>query len=303
MYFSSLRLLFLTTALCSGGLSSLAVAQDTDKDAPAKEERPLTDEEIRLLYPLLEKHIKQLKAESRKQARAQNTPLTSPKLLRDVHELQLDPGSPIPVIKVSDRFVTTLTFHDVTGQPWPITSVTTALEESFSFQKGSPEQNNDHTLSITPSALYSSGNIIIYFEGLSTPVPFMLEFSDDEVVIERQYTMIGQGPRAASVPTGVSLNVRRTGSELSGFLDLVPPPGAKPLVVQEGYNRIVNAWLLNGEMYVRTPLTIMSPGFSEFAQGSGPTGSEMKIFKLTSPANVLLVSNRGQAEFVTVETR
>lgn len=302
MKLPSLKFLFLTTAL-GLTLSSQAVAQEAETEEPAEKERELTEEELRLLYPLLEKHIKQIKAESRKQARAQNAPVTNPKMIRDVHELQLDPGSPIPVVKVSDRFVTTLTFHDVTGQPWPINSVTTALEDSFSFQKGAPEQNSDHTLTITPSALYSSGNIIIYFDGLSTPVPFMLEFSDTEVVIDRQYTMIGQGPRAASVPTGVSLNVRRTGSELSGFLDLVPPADAKSLNVQKGYDRILNAWMLNGEMYVRTPLTIMSPGFSEFAQGSGPVGSEMKIFKLTSPTNVLLVSNRGQVEFVTVETR
>ena len=71
------------------------------------------------------------------------------------------------------------------------------------------------------------------------------------------------------------------------FLDNVPPPGAQRLKVS-GLDSRTMAWLADGKVYVRTPLSMLSPSWD----ASVTSGDGMTVYQV-GDAPVLLMSDAG----------
>ena len=90
--------------------------------APKQDAQALFEESLRQMMPLDEQHIQQYRERSDQRERAL-LPVPPSLRTRSVR-VSLEPGRvPVPVLTTAN-VATSLVFHDATGQPWPITSVT-----------------------------------------------------------------------------------------------------------------------------------------------------------------------------------
>lgn len=213
---------------------------------------------------------------------------TPPKPTATSQFVNLSPGSTPPVIRLSQGFVSSLVFLDSTGAPWPISAYDLGDPASFNIQW----DKTSNTLMIQAVKLYNYGNLAVRLKGLNTPVMLTLIPGQKAVDYRVDLRVQGYGPHAASMPTEEGIPPSAN-DLLLHVLDGVPPPGSERLVVSGGDAR---AWLLNERMYVRTNLTILSPGWI----GSMTSADGMHAYEMQK-SPVLLVSWHGKVMQLKVE--
>ena len=241
------------------------------------------------LYPLNNEQIVRLKQiyEDVEYAKA-STAGTPPKPTATSQFVNLSPGSTPPVIRLAQGFVSSLVFLDSSGAPWPISAYDLGDPSAFNIQW----DKTGNTIMIQAQKLYNYGNLAVRLKGLNTPVMLTLIPGQKAVDYRVDLRIQGYGPNAKSLP--MEEGVPPSASEvLLHVLDGVPPPGSKRLIITGGDAR---AWLANDKMYVRTNLTILSPGWLEsMTSADGTHAYEMQ----KSP--VLLVSWHGKVMQLKVE--
>lgn len=243
----------------------------------------------RSLYPLTPEQIVQLRQmqQTVEYAKA-STPGTPPKPTATSQFVNLSPGSTPPVIRLAQGFVSSLVFLDSTGAPWPISAYDLGDPGAFNIQW----DKTSNTIMIQAQKLYNYGNLAVRLRGLNTPVMLTLIPGQKAVDYRVDLRVQGYGPNAKNMP--MEEGTPPSASELLlHVLDGVPPPGSKRLVVSGGDAR---AWISNDRMYVRTNLTVLSPGWlASMTSADGTHAYEMQ----KSP--VLLVSWHGKVMQLKVE--
>lgn len=241
------------------------------------------------LFPLSAEEIIRLKqlyhTSEFAQASSAGTP---PKPTATSQFVNLSPGSTPPVIRLSQGFVSSLVFLDSTGAPWPITAYDLGDPTAFNIQW----DKTSNTLMIQASKLYTYGNLAVKLQGLNTPVMLTLIPGQKAVDYRVDLRIQGYGPNAKNLP--MEDGIPPAASDLLlHVLEGVPPNGSTRLTVNGGDAR---AWLLNDRMYVRTNLTVLSPGWiSSMTSADGMHAYEMQ------KAPVLLVSWHGKVMQLKVE--
>ncbi|MBP6918204.1 MAG: DotH/IcmK family type IV secretion protein [Legionellaceae bacterium] len=241
------------------------------------------------LFPLNTDKIQSLKKkyEETEFAKAAN-PITPPKPTATSKFVNLSPGSTPPVIRLSQGFVSAIVFLDATGAPWPIAAFDLGDPSSFNIQWDKTGNN----LMIQATKLYTYGNLAVRLTGLNTPVMITLIPGQKAVDYRVDLRVQGYGPNAKNMPTEEGLPPSAS-DVLLHVLDGVPPAGSTRLVVSGGD---ALAWLLDNKMYVRTSLTILSPGWlGSMTSADGTHAYEMP----KSP--VLLVSWHGRVMQLKIE--
>lgn len=213
---------------------------------------------------------------------------TPPKPTATSQFVNLSPGSTPPVIRLSQGFVSSLVFLDSTGAPWPISAYDLGDPSSFNIQW----DKTSNTLMIQANKLYTYGNLAVRLRGLNTPVMLTLIPGQKAVDYRVDLRVQGYGPNAKTMP--MEEGIPPAASDiLLHVLDGVPPDGSSRLVVSGGDAR---GWLLNDRMFIRTSLTILSPGWiGSMTSADGTHAYEMQ----KSP--VLLVSWHGKVMQLKVE--
>ncbi len=243
----------------------------------------------RHLFPLGPEKIVKLRDKYEKNELAKTqSPGTPPKPTATSQFVNLSPGSTPPVIRLSQGFVSSLVFLDSTGAPWPIAAYDLGDPNAFNIQW----DKVSNTIMIQSNKLYTYGNLAIRLQGLNTPVMLTLIPGQKAVDYRVDLRIQGIGPNASAAPTEEGLPPSAS-EVLLHVLDGVPPPGSKRLVVSGGDAR---AWLFNGQMYIRTNLTILSPGWI----GSMTSADGMHAYEMPK-SPVLLVSWHGKVMQLKVE--
>jgi intracellular multiplication protein IcmK len=243
----------------------------------------------RSIYPLSPEQILQLKQMQHTVEYAKSsTPGVPPKPTATSQFVNLSPGSTPPVIRLAQGFVSSLVFLDSTGAPWPISAYDLGDPGAFNIQW----DKTSNTIMIQALKLYNYGNLAVRLRGLNTPVMLTLIPGQKAVDYRVDLRVQGLGPNAKIMP--LDQGIPPSASELLlHVLDGVPPPGSQRLSVSGGDAR---AWLSNDKMYVRTNLTILSPGWlASMTSADGTHAYEMQ----KSP--VLLVSWHGKVMQLKVE--
>lgn len=243
----------------------------------------------RELFPLNPEQIMQLKQIQKTNEFAQAaTPGTPPRPTATSQFVNLSPGSTPPVIRLSQGFVSSLVFLDSTGAPWPISAYDLGSPSAFNIQW----DKTSNTLMIQALKMYNYGNMAVRLRGLNTPVMLTLIPGQKAVDYRVDLRIQGYGPNAKTLPTEEGLPPSAN-NLLLHVLDGVPPPGSRRLIVSGGDAR---AWLANEKMYVRTNLTVISPGWlASMTSADGTHAYEMQ----KSP--ILLVSWHGKVMQLKVE--
>lgn len=216
------------------------------------------------------------------------SPDTPPRPTATSQIVNLAPGSTPPVIRLAQGFVSSLVFLDSTGAPWPIEAYDLGDPKSFNIQW----DRTSNTLMIQANKLYTYGNLAIKLIGLNTPVMLTLIPGQKAVDYRVDMRVQGFGPNAKAIPVGLGIPLGAN-SLLLKVLDGVAPDGSVRLKVIGGD---AEAWALGNKLFIRTRLTILSPGWiATMTSADGTHAYEM----LKAP--VLLVSWRGKVMQLKIE--
>ncbi|MDR3358392.1 MAG: DotH/IcmK family type IV secretion protein [Desulfovibrio sp.] len=259
------------------GTTATAGAAEEAKPAPASEQkqdaakkpdtRALFEESLRQLMPLDEGQIQEYRERSDQRERALLP--VSPSLSSRTVRVSMEPGAPPVKVLTTANIATSLVFHDSTGQPWPITSVTNG-GPSF-FQVLRPELPDGNLLNVMPVQGYGTSTIVVTLEKKDIPLVVRLESDSvrsparaaDALVL---FQLAHHGPKAA-IP--IIEDIKETASsELLAFLDRVPPASAVRVVLETPTDKLT-VWRLGNAHYIRTDHTLMWPAWTAVAHGAG----------------------------------
>ncbi len=286
----------LSQAATAKALSGQAQAPMTPEEAQAAAEADIEaqkkkidedtfNEALKVLMPMKPDQIRKLLDTFKDSRQAAETPIAVPDPKVHVETISLDPSEAPPVIKTSPTRVTTLTVLDATGAPWPIQDVSWAGK----FDVVGPEEGG-HVIRVTPLTAHGMGNISIRLVDLITPITFTLQTGLDEVYYRFDARIPKQGPMAKTplIANG-GLKAAVGGDEnLVQVLDGVPPPKAEKMKI-EGVDGRTTAFRLSGHIYLRTPLTLLSPSWD----ASVSSADGMNVYTMNE-APVILLSDEGR---------
>jgi len=197
--------------------------------------------------------------------------------------VSLDPGAEPPVIKLSPGHVTTLNILDITGQPWPVRDIAWGGDFEI-LQAGEGE----HVIRISPMRAHEVGNMSIQLLDLKTPVTFMLNTQLETVQYRFDVRIPEYGPYAQAPLIDHGVTVMAGEKNITSVLDGTLPQRAKKLDV-EGVDSRTTAFEIDGQVFVRTPLALLSPGWS-----SSVTSADGTTVYAIGQSPVLLLSDRGK---------
>lgn len=249
-------------------------AQQKTFDDALKQLMPLTPEQIRALY-----------AKFRESRQAAETPIQIPETKTVVQTISLDPSQAAPVVRTTPGYVTTLSILDSTGAPWPIQDISFAGKFDIT-----PPEEGGHVVRITPSSAHGVGNMSVRLVDMITPVIFTLATGLDETDYRFDARIAKTGPLAKTpiIEFGGISAVAGTDQNLMSVLDGTVPSGAEKLSVK-GVDGRTTAWRVEGRIYLRTPLSLLSPAWdSSVASADGTTVYTM------NDAPVILLSDEGK---------
>ncbi len=197
--------------------------------------------------------------------------------------VSLDPGAAPPVIKLSPGHVTTLNILDITGQPWPVRDVSWGGD----FEVIQPKEG-EHVIRISPMRAHEVGNLSIQLLDLKTPVTFMLNTQLETVQYRFDARIPEYGPYANMPLIDNGITSVAGGEDITKVLDGTPPSTAKRLDI-EGVDGRTTAFEVDGQVFVRTPLALLSPGWS-----SSVTSADGTTVYAIGQSPVLLLSDKGK---------
>jgi intracellular multiplication protein IcmK len=201
-----------------------------------------------------------------------------------LESVPLDPGSTPPIIQLSPNYVTTLNVLDITGQPWPIQDISWG----GNFEILQPE-DGANIVRISPLRAHEVGNLSVRLVDLNTPVIFSLQsdLGDVDVRFDAQIPEYGPNAEMPLIDNG-GIQTTAGDNEIIRILDGVPPSQAEKLDV-DGVDGRTSVYEVDGRIYVRTPHTLLSPGWS----GTIKSADGTSVYAINQ-SPVLLLSDRGK---------
>jgi intracellular multiplication protein IcmK len=271
-----------------GGTTSADMQALMEQEAESQR-RKLEDQAFEMalkqLLPLEPEQIRKTLEVFKVKREAAETPITVPEPRQVVQTLSLDPSDAPALIKMAPGHVTTFTILDSTGAPWPIQDIGWAGK----FELTTPEPGG-HVVRITPITAHGVGNMSIRLVDLITPVTVRLATGIDEVHYRFDARIPRPGPLAKTplIQYGGLKAVAGRDDNMTGFLDGTPPKEAVRVSVIGADGR-TTAWKVSDQLYLRTPLTLLSPGWDS----SVSSADGMNVYTLNH-APVILLSDEGR---------
>ena len=256
---------------------------------PPPESGPAFNAMMQQNMPLTPQQVVRLRQLIDNSQRAASIPATvPPKPVSTTLMINLAPGATPPAIRLAQGYVTSLVFVDSTGSPWPIAS----------YDIGDPKATNiqwdgkSNILLIQAASPYGDSNLVIRLSGLPTPITLELVAGQRVVDYRTDIHVAGIGPNTKELPTGTPLP-NSANQLLLNVLEGVAPPGSKSLTVKGGD---CQAWLAGDKMFLRTRLTVLSPGW--VGRMTSPDG--MYAYEIQISSSVL-VSQYGEPIELKIE--
>lgn len=274
-----------------------ATSGDDDKKAAENKKEQdaqrFFEESLQNMMPLDQEQIKEYRKRSDQRDRAL-LPMPAALNSRTVR-VALEPGQPPVKVLTTSNIATSLVFHDSTGQPWPITSVTNGGPSFFQILK--PELPDGNLLNIMPLQAYGASNIVVTLAKRDMPLVIRLEADSTRSTERRADAMVlfqlaHHGPNAQ---TPITKNIRETtSSAMLAFLDRVPPAEAIRMRTEPKDDK-VEIWKLDNTHYIRTSHTLMWPAWLSVVNGAG----DVRCYETPVTPRILL-SRQGAIQTLTV---
>ncbi|WP_084906789.1 DotH/IcmK family type IV secretion protein [Burkholderia ubonensis] len=214
-------------------------------DAAVNQLSPLTANQIRALR----KRIDQAKRA------AATSPRTPAKPVSSTLTVDLSPGAPPPIVRVSSLGAT-VNFIDNTGAPWDILEVNNLAKGRFDVQvpvRAIP------SMTITANGDYVEGNVAVYLKELTFPIVIKMVAGQKETDYRLDVRVPRRGPNSIPPAQGVAA-IDLPKGYMQSLLDGVEAAGAKPVRIQNGPSDM-RAWSVGDRIVLRTGLTLSNPAY------------------------------------------
>lgn len=260
----------------AGALGSSSNLSEEAFSNMATKTLPMTPAQIELLHKLYDST----------QRAAGSYPGIPPKPTSVSIAVNLSPGCTPPIVRLEAGFVSSLVFVDSTGAPWPIQQISIGNPQAFNVQW----DKESNILLVQAITAYRSGNLAVILKNLNTPVMLQLMPGQSAMDARADIRVPGLGPNANVIESGLP----GTGSPvLLNLLDGIPPPGSRQLKSSICENC---AWVLNGELFLRTQFEVISPAWlTTMSSADGTHVYEMPLIP------VVLVSYNGKTVKMNIE--
>lgn len=258
-------------------------AEQARKEREEKIRKQAFDAALNGLMPLKPDEIREVLRQYDKTREAIETPFyPHPKPQVSVVPVSLDPGAEPPVLQLATGYVTTVSILDSTGEPWPIEDISWAGDFQFT-----QTESGGHILRITPLSEFAFGNLSMRLIGLKTPVTITMKTQKEvaQYRVDVRVPLTGPNARPAIID---GPGLQAGSAVMTAILDGTPPPSVEKLKVT-GVDGRTTAYRLNGMVYLRTPLTLLSPGWASSAR----SGDGTSVFVMNDTP-VVLLSDQGQ---------
>ncbi len=244
-------------------------------DQALKQLLPLKPEEIRTLLEHFDRTVESTEIPVHPYPRPESV----------VQTISLDPGVAPLKLKMAYGYVTTISILDSSGEPWPIEDLSWVGDFLI---HDSEVYENTHMIRISPSSQFAHGNISMRLQGLVAPVILTMETNRDIVHYRFDGIIPKRGPGAKTPLIDPGVTLTAGDPDMSVALGGVVPEDAEILDVT-GVDGRTSAYIYNGLTYLRTPLTLLSPGWDSSVTSADGT----KIYALEETP-VVLLSDRGR---------
>jgi intracellular multiplication protein IcmK len=207
---------------------------------------PLTPEQIKVLRRRLDK--------TKRAAAA--SPTVPPKPVYSVKTVDLSPGAPPPIVRVSNLGAA-VTFIDATGAPWDLLEVNNMSSERFDVVRPVAAVP---AITITPKGDYVEGDVAVFLKDLPFPVVIKMIAGQKETDYRLDIRVPRRGPNAVQPIQGVSA-IDLPKASLQSLLDGIDTPDAKSLRIDSGPTGM-QAWIVGDHIVLRTSLFLNNPAYT-----------------------------------------
>ena len=254
--------------------------------APAGSTQPNFDAAMKNAIPLTPDMINQLAHQYDQQQQAvaaAQQPVMAVPQTRTI-QLAFGPGTVTNIVQTVQGYPSSLAFIDRSGQPWPIAWEGNSAPGSGSSQGvcngggggasggagGAPAvvssgfdvcvpYQGSNVLEIVPMSRYPRGGLLVNLKGAPAPLTFML-MTTGGTYDARILAQVNQdGPNATPDIVSTPPSPETGAPYLTAMLDGTPPSDAVPLAVTGVSPDSVRAWRYNGQIFILTSDTILSP--------------------------------------------
>lgn len=236
------------------------------------------------LLPMEPHEIRDVLGRLKDTQEAVQTPVRpAPKVGNVIQTVSTDPSAKPPTIHLAAGNVSTLNIIDITGEPWPIVDIGVG-----GFFDVKPPEPGGHVIRITPQKDFARGNIVIRLLKMTTPITFQLQAGGTKVDYRFDARIPEYGPNAKMPLIDEGGIGSIAGDKVTtSFLEGVPPTGAEKIKI-DGLDGRTSAYRYADILYVRTPLSLLSPAW----QGSATSADGMNVYVLEETP-ILLLSDKG----------
>lgn len=154
-----------------GHVQSQVNEEQTQNPKNPQDAQKIFEESLRQMMPLNEGQIQKFRERSDERDKALLP--VSPQLASRTVRVSLEPGQKPVSVFTTANVATSLVFHDSTGQPWPVTSVTNGGPTFFQVLR--PELPDGNLLNVMPLQGYSTSTIVVTLEKRDVPLVIRLE--------------------------------------------------------------------------------------------------------------------------------
>jgi len=254
---------------------------------PTKEQirKEVIDESTNDLMPLNANQIHRLKMKLDAGREAAQEPVRGTvKLMHKTIPIQIGDTQSPKTIFLSSGKVSSFTFLDIKGNPWPITDVVVGQSKVLSVSRP-----RSHIAFVSTLKFYGDFNMAFMMKGVDVPVYFHIKFNMEKADESIKVAIQNVGPNSKKETVVTENNVKLVRDSMYGFLDELPSiiEKSETLDVKGFYN---SAWYNGGKMYIRVPSgEMISPAYDSYI--SSATG--VKVYKLDYTP-ILMFSDKGK---------
>ena len=263
-------------------------------------DRPLSPEEITAYgaalqqqFPLTPQMIRDYRRRLNANQATAAAPPTGhrPTAVTSTIRVSLGTNGKTPQVLTSPGVVSVVSFFDRTGAPWPVASFVVGREDAFQVY---PMQEGSNQLAIAPLVIHGYSNLAVSLVEEDQPLVIDLQTNEDRAHYRLDLSVNGLGPKAITPTTAPKAPKMDASDDLMmAFVQGVGiPNSAVKLGTDDGD---VAAWRYDGNYYVRTNQTLISPPWQSTL--SGPGG--IKAYRLR-PSPVALISRGGRITKVRI---
>jgi len=269
-------------------LALITLAQVSPAEEAASKDARQADEKA--IFKMTPADVLRLRGAAANHEQAQYREIINPDITAKLVEITLDPEEKIQSIYLLQRAPTSLTFVDVSGTPWPVVTIKGYDGELFGVEAVENEFNNAIVLhGVLPAGV---SFVSVFLKGLASPVTARVVVGVNQYNSNKTFKIMRIGPETelnletinAASQIGLPSDV-----DLNNVMYAVTPTGARKIKVNQPD---VQVWEKDGDILVRTNLTVFSPAHLRLK--TGPNGynayrlpNTTRIYASTDAGNVI----------------